>query len=549
MTATDHRDDYAGQCEAFRWRVPADLNMGRACSAHRREAVAIIDAGDGSGPERRLTYGDLDHLSNRFANALSGAGLTVGDRIAVVLPQCLEAIVVHLGGYKSGAIVVPLTTLLGPDALTYRCTDARIFAVVTDTEHEELVRAAVSSIPGCRVMVVENGAQAGSFWDFTASGSAQDPGVATTADLPALMIYTSGTTGAAKGALHGHRVLYGHLPGFNLAHNDFAADAVTWTPADWSWIGGLFDLAIPTLFHGGTLLANRRRAFAPEESLRLMTRHGVTNCFLPPTALRMLTNEVTTAPSGHRLRSLITGGESLDTRTSDWGLQFLGLQINEMYGQTEANFIAGSSAHWPRRAGSLGRPYPGHRIAVLDSDRQPCPPGEPGEIALGLDDPVAMLRYWDNESATLAKMHDGWLFTGDLATCDADGYLTFASRNDDIINSAGYRIGPAEVENCLRDHPQVLEAAVIGVPDEVRGQRVKAVVVVRRPDPDLEAQLRAHVRARLGHYQYPREFTFVSELPKTTTGKIRRQALREGWELNEGRDFVVRWDTGRHRGV
>jgi acetyl-CoA synthetase len=253
----------------------------------------------------------------------------------------------------------------------------------------------------------------------------------------------------------------------------------------------------------------------------------------------MLSNDVTTAPSGHRLRSVITGGESLDSHTSEWGQQFLGLQINEMYGQTEANFIAGSSSHWPRRKRSLGRAYPGHRIAVLDATARPCPPGEPGEIALHLHDPVAMLRYWDNEAATAAKMHDGWLFTGDLATSDADGYLRFAARNDDIINSAGYRIGPAEVENCLRDHPRVLEAAVIGVPDALRGQRVKAVVVVRGVRTDLEDELRAHTRARLGHYQYPREFTFVSKLPKTTTGKIRRKALRDGWELGEGRDYVL----------
>lgn len=530
MTSTSPDDSYTSLRNEFRWRIPEIFNIAVACTQSAPPgATAIVDLGSGSPHEyRAVSYGQLAALSNRFAHALLATGLDRTDRVAVVLPQCVELLVAHLGTYRAGGVVVPLTVLFGVDALSYRFDAAGARLVVTDAEHLDLVRAAA---PQARIVCVGAGGD-DEFWEFVAAGSPSAPQVCTRADDPAIMIYTSGTTGSPKGALHGHRVLLGHLPGFELGLNDFCSIArpVSWTPADWAWIGGLYDLVMPTLYHGATLVASRRRGFDPHDAIRLIRDQQVTSTFLPPTALRMLARSIDIRPQGAALTGLITGGESLDSRTAEWGHDILGVRINEMYGQTEANFVAGNSRHWPVDPGHFGRPYPGHEVMVVDGQGHRLPPGTQGEIAVLADDPVVMLRYWNNPGATAGKIRDGLLYTGDIGVSAPDGALRFVSRADDVINSAGFRIGPAEIEDCLLRHPAVRDAAVIGVPDEVRGERVKAFLVTTSAAADrcaLAEELTAHVRSRLGNYQYPREFEFIDEIPKTTTGKVRRTALRE----------------------
>jgi acetyl-CoA synthetase len=510
------------------------FNIGVVCAdRHPSSRLALLEVDDDKRPARKATYGQLAMWSNQLAHTLSHNGVERGDRVAVVLPQSVEAIVAHLGVYKSGGVLVPLTVLFGPDAVRLRVATSGARVVITDQASRDSVLAAIEGLPDVRVFVA-SAAQPDedSFWTRIRGASAQPPRVDTDRESPALMIFTSGTTGDPKGALHGHRVLPGHLPSFEYAYDAFSLmpRQVMWTPADWAWIGGMFDAAIPTLYHGRTLLASARRGFDPEWAAGLISELGVTSSFLPPTALRMMERQRVSV-AGNELQAVISGGETLSAQTLEWGRAALHLTVNEMYGQTEANFLIGNSSRaWPVHPGKMGRTYPGHRVAVLGADGNPCRPGEHGEIALRLPDPVAMLSYWNNPAATAEKMCNGWLHTGDWAMADENGYFTFWSRHDDIINSSGYRIGPGEIEKCLATHDQVLDAVVVGVPDQLRGQVVKAFIVTdATPTEALVEELQRHVRSRLGNYQYPRSIEFVDSIPTTTTGKRMRRTLISDW--------------------
>jgi acetyl-CoA synthetase len=422
--------------------------------------------------------------------------------------------------------------LFGPDALRYRLTDSAASVVITDAEHLELV-GEVAAETGATVVCADEGTKAGrEFWPLLASGSDRFTAADTTPDSPALLIYTSGTTGSPKGVLLGHRVLFGHLPGFELSSNFFGRpDDRFWTPADWAWIGGLMDVLIPTWFHGRPVVATRRAKFDPEWAVRLVADHDIRNVFFPPTVLKLMRSTL-----GERkvpgLRTVGSGGEPLGEEMLAWAKEHLGVTVNEFYGQTEANLLVGNcSEAWEVRPGSMGKPYPGHEVAVLRPDGARADPGEIGQVALKAPDPVMFLEYWRKPEETAAKFTaDGeWLLTGDLARADDDGYLWFVSRDDDVITSAGYRIGPAEIEDCLMGHPAVAGAAAIGVPDEIRGEVVKVFIVPADgsgPGDALEGEIRDHVRNRLAAYLYPRYVEFVSELPMTTTGKVRRTELR-----------------------
>jgi acetyl-CoA synthetase len=536
MQSQDAAQGYAALREKFHWQVPAELNIGVACAdRHPAGDLALIHVGPGSS-RQEFTFGDLRRLSDKLANALKGIGVEAGDRVGIVLPQRLETGLAHLAIYKLGAIAVPMSTLFGPQGFTYRLGDCAARAVITDAEHLEEVAAVAEEVGGLRIVVVDDGVAAPhhDFWALLGDASDRFEAEPTTADTPALLIYTSGTTGAPKGALHGHRALLGHLPGFTLSHDFFPHPGDRfWTPADWAWIGGLFDALMPTWYYGRPIVSAPRQGFDPEWALQLMAELGVRNAFLPPTALKMMRQAGGPADQRLALRSVMSGGESLGEQMLSWGREHLGVTINEIYGQTEANLVAGGcAAAWDARPGSLGRPYPGHEVVVLSPNADgPAPVGEVGEIAVAGPDPVFFLEYWGNPSATKAKYtEDGrWLLTGDLARRDEDGYLWYESRADDVINSAGYRIGPGEIEECLLHHDAVAMAAVIGVPDPIRGEAVKAFVQLadsRAPSAELEREIRELVRGRLAAYEYPRHIEFVGQLPLTTTGKIRRAELR-----------------------
>ena len=523
----ERRDSWEETRAAFRWRLPARYNIAEhVCERHVGSArPALICPGAAGGLPREWSFRALSRLSNRLANALAANGVGRGDRVAVMAGQSVETGLAHLAIYKLGAVALPLFALFGADAIEHRLRDSGARALIANAEGR--AKTAGLDLPDLSLTVAED------FWKFLERGSDRFGIAATGPDDPALLMYTSGTTGPPKGALHGHRVLPGHLPGVALPHEFFPQPGdLFWTPADWAWAGGLLDVLLPSWAAGVPVLAGPPGKFDPEEAFALLARHGVRNAFLPPTALRMMRQAPAAAQRrpGIAMRSIGSGGESLGEELIDWGRAVFGLTINEFYGQTECNLVLGNCAGLENaRPGWLGRAIPGHEVAVLDAGGRGMPPGETGEIAIRRPDPVMFLGYWRNRAATAAKFRGDWLLTGDLGLCDGDGRFRFVGREDDVISSAGYRIGPGEIEDCLASHAAVAMAAAVGAPDPIRGEVVKAFVVLRPGEaatPALEAALGAHVRERLSAHEYPRAVEFVAELPMTATGKIRRADLR-----------------------
>lgn len=522
----------------FQWKVPAYFNMGvDTCDkwADGSGRLALIyETSDAN--QTRYTFDQIKAFSNQLANNLKRQGIRAGDRVAVYLPQAPETAITHIAVYKSGAIAVPLFTLFGVEAIAYRLADSGATALVTDLEGCRKLEEIRATLPALKVVYCIDGPVEGAlpFWTQVNAESSEFEPVATSADDPAVIIYTSGTTGKPKGALHAHRVLLGHLPGVELSHEFFPEQArLMWTPADWAWIGGLLDVLLPAWHHGVPVLARRFEKFDGAAAFDLMARHGVTNTFLPPTALKMMrASPNPPAPGVLALKSVASGGESLGLELIDWGRRVLGVTINEFYGQTECNMVVSScSSLFEPSVGAIGRPVPGHDVVIVDELGREVAIGLEGNIAVRAPDPVMFLGYWNNPLATAEKYVGNCLLTGDLGICDKDGFIRFVGRNDDVITSAGYRIGPASIEDCLIGHPAVRMAAVIGAPDPERTEIVKAFVVLNdgyEGDDALIKVLQQHVRTRLAAHEYPRAICFVTSLPTTATGKIIRRALRDG---------------------
>jgi acetyl-CoA synthetase len=529
--------DYRTLYNQFQWQIPASYNIGvdicdKWADDPHRPALIYDDAGQ----TQTYTFRDLKARSNRLANGLRALGIGVGDRVGILLPQRPETAISHISIYKLGAVAIPLFTLFGTDALAYRLGNSQARAVITDSANLPKVLAIRDNLPHLETIIVSEGDLPDGvtgFADLLARGTSTFTPVATRADDPALIIYTSGTTGPPKGALHAHRVLLGHLPGVEFPHNFFPQEGDRfWTPADWAWIGGLIDVLFPSWHHGIPVVAHRARKFDPEEAFHLLAKHGIRNAFMPPTALKLM-RQVPDPGARHpfSMRSIGSGGETLGEELLDWGRRVLGLTINEFYGQTECNVVVGScSAVMPNRPGSMGRPIPGHDVAVVDEGGQPVPVGSVGEIAIRRPDPVMFLEYWQNPDATKAKFVGDWSLTGDLARMDDDGYLWFVGRKDDLITSSGYRIGPAEIEECIMKHPAVGMVAVIGRPDPVRTEIIKAFIVLREdhpPSKEMAREIQQFVKQRLAAHEYPREIEFLASLPMTATGKIMRRELKQ----------------------
>jgi acetyl-CoA synthetase len=518
------------------WELPRSYNIGvDVCDKWCREPkrLALIHK-PAAGECVEYTFADISRLSNQTANLLLSAGLRCGDRVGVLLPQMPETAIAHVAIYKVGAIAVPLFTLFGVDALEYRLADSGARAVITDLSGAAKLKEIRHRLPNLAVIYTVDGV-VGNSVDFHAGLSRQSDAhepVATLADDPALIIYTSGTTGSPKGALHAHRLLLGHLPGVELSH-DHAPQAGDrfWTPADWAWIGGLYDVLMPAWHHGLPVVSHRFVKFDPEAAFELIADLGVRNAFLPPTALKMMRTVANPkARWQFDMRSIASGGESLGRELISWGRETFGLTINEFYGQTECNMVISSCASMGvAKPGHIGKAVHGHQVAIVDQAGHVVPAGVAGNIAVQRPDPVMFLRYWNNDAATAAKFVDDWLLTGDIGEIDAEGYVRFVGRDDDVITSGGYRIGPGEIEDCLLGHPFVRLAAVIGVPDALRTEVVKAFVVLHEGiegSETLVSELQSFVKLRLSAHEYPRQIEFISSLPMTATGKIIRRLLR-----------------------
>ncbi len=526
--------NYVEAVAGFRWNIPASYNIGvDVCDRQLGGRRALI-CRDADGRVRAYSFGDLKQLSNRLANVLVGRGMKRGDRIGILLPQAPETAVAHIAVYKAGMIAVPLFTLFGMDALAYRLQAAGVRALVADANGLAKIAAIRDRLPELRLVLSIDGPGDGAedFHNLLARAFDSFQPKLTRADDPAMIIFTSGTTGPPKGALHAHRTLLGHLPGVEFPHEFFPQKGdLFWTPADWAWIGGLIDVLLPALHHGVPVLAYRAQKFDPEEAFRLMAEHGVRNAFMPPTALKLMRGiGRTPASQDCRLRSIGSGGETLGEELLGWGRETFGLTINEFYGQTECNLVVGNCAGiMGVRPGSMGRAIPGHRVGIVDEAGNELPVGAAGTIAVRRPDPVMFLGYWNDPEATARRFAGDWLLTGDQGVRDADGYFRYVGRDDDVITTAGYRVGPGEIEDCLARHMSVAMAAVIGVPDPVRTQSIKAFVVLRpgyEGTPALAREIQDFVKSRLAAHEYPREVAFVSALPLTTTGKIKRGELR-----------------------
>ncbi len=523
---------------SFRWKVPRFFNIGvDICDkwADERYRLALIYE-DEEGKVEKYSFWELQRLSNRLANALKAHGIERGDRVGILLPQSPETALSHIATYKIGAIAIPLFTLFGPDALEYRLGNSDAKAVITDGANIEKILEIREKLPKLKLVMVAKGREGDGvidFWSAIEEGSPYFEPVRTKADDPALIIYTSGTTGPPKGALHAHRVVLGHVPGVEFFHNFFPKkDDLYWTPADWAWIGGLIDVLLPSWHHGVPVVAYRAKKFDPEQAFHFIAKYGIRNAFMPPTALKMMRQvKEPQKRYDYRMRTIGCGGETLGEELLEWGKEVMNLTINEFYGQTECNLVVGNCAEIMEiRRGSMGRPIPGHRVEVIDESGNVVPAGTVGEVAIQRPDPVMFLEYWANPEATKEKFIGDWLCTGDLARKDEAGYFWFVGRKDDVITSAGYRIGPAEIEDCLLKHPAVAMAAVIGSPDPVRTEIVKAFIVLKpevTPDSSLRETIQNFIKTRLAAHEYPREIEFVKELPLTATGKIMRKELRK----------------------
>ncbi|VTU37004.1 Acetyl-coenzyme A synthetase [Variovorax sp. PBS-H4] len=534
-------DSYRKARQDFAWRLPHRYNMGvDVCDRWARtepDRLALVHA-KANGEVARFSFLDLLHASNRLANCMRAHGVKTGDRVAILLGQSPETAFAHVATYRLGAIAVPLFSLFGEEALEYRLRDSGARLLLTDRQGAAKIAAIRERLPELSTVLVagESGewppATLGLESELSVQCTDFEP-VDTAADDPALIIYTSGTTGKPKGALHAHRVLPGHLPGVEMSHGGrIEASDLFWTPADWAWIGGLLDVLLPALHHGVPVVAHRFDKFEAAGAFGLMSRLGVRNVFLPPTALKMLRTQPDPRKRWDlRLRSVASGGESLGGEMLAWGREALGVQINEFYGQTECNMVVSSCAEWfEAKPGKIGKAVPGHDVQVVATDGQMLPAGSIGQIAVRRGDPVMFLGYWNNPGATAEKFVGEFMLTGDQGCMDDDGFIRFVGRDDDVITSAGYRIGPGPIEDCLLGHPSVHMAAVVGVPDAERTEVVKAFVVLAEgvwPSEQLTRELQHHVRTRLAAHEYPRLVDYVDALPMTTTGKVIRRALRD----------------------
>ena len=566
-------DQYAVLHSRFRWQVDTHFNIAQACC--QRWAAESNGKGPSATPSRTAirihrpgatgrdySYADLQHSADALSLALGALGVCRGDRVAIVLPQCFETAVAYMAVLQMGAVAMPLSILFGPDALEFRLQDSEAVLAIVDENAMASLKAVRPNCPALRTLLAAGKAQGQGDMDYSRALAAH-PGVFTAvktlAEDPAILIYTSGTTGQPKGALLAHRALIGNLPGFVASQNWFGFDgktntssqAVFWSPADWAWTGGLMDALLPTLYFGRPIVAYNGR-FSPELAFELMASQGVTHTFLFPTALKAMMKAYPHPRQQFTLQltAIMSAGEAVGDAVFAYTRDELGVIVNEMFGQTEINYVVGNcSLFWNAKPGSMGKAYPGHRVAVIDDAGRECAVGVPGDVAVnrfdihGEPDPIFFLGYGKNPAATGSKFTGDWCRTGDMARRDADGYLWYDGRVDDVFKAAGYRIGPGEIENCLVKHPAVANAAVVPKPDRERGALVKAYVVL---SPDYAAQrafqagvgavadfdltlmtgLQAHVKGLLAPYEYPKEIEFIDALPMTTTGKVQRRVLR-----------------------
>ena len=528
---------YEEMTASFSWEVPPHYNLAvDTVDKHEPGRLAMLFE-DYRGKQCEVTFGDMQKMSNRIANILRGLGVDRGDRVTVLLPSLPETAAAFIAVYKLGAILLSLSQLYGDDGIAHRLSDSQSKVLITDGNNRgrlEGMRDRVESLE--RVLVLNAGdslvgddvdldeAMKGASADFTP--------VDTAADDPAQLYYSSGTTGQAKGILHAHRYLLAHNE-FEFSH-DVREDEVFHSTGEWAWIAGIVPgLLGPWRFGVPVAVFQRRGAYDPEQTLYVLEKYHVGNMFTTPTALRAMT-EIKDAGSNYdiNLRITCSAGEPLNPEVIRWFESQFGIPVFDYYGLTESYPLCANFPTVEVRPGSMGLPLPGWEIELLDTETgEPVPQGEVGEISLrARSNPHYPLGYWNRPEDSEEVFGGDYFRTKDVARRDEDGYVWYEGRADDVIISAGYRIGPFEVESAIVELPEVVEAAAVASPDAKRGNIVKAFVRLSpgtTGDDELKARIQQHVRDSYAAYAYPREVEFVDELPKTLTGKIRRIELRQ----------------------
>ncbi|MGH9738436.1 MAG: AMP-binding protein [Candidatus Acidiferrales bacterium] len=529
------RDTYERAYSTFQWNIPEFYNIGMdVCDRHSANPsrVAMVYVNDKKNETREIVFEELRQLSNRLANILCAIGLNRGDRVAVLLPPSVEAAIAHLATWKGGFVSVPLASVIGEEEIHYRLHASLSRVLVTDSTGWAKLGRLAGELPALRATFITDRCaaerQTELYTALSCSSGKFEP-VRTQSEDPAVLVFTSGTEGTPKGVLHAHRSLLGCLPVFELAQDSRPSPGqVFWTPADWGWIGGLFPV-LGAWHYGLSVLTWNTNCFDPQRALTLMAKHLVQSAFIPPTALKLMQ---LLAPSDMRIpmKCLLSGGERLDEGSLDWAEAIFGTPIQEVYGQTECNGVVACNRRlFQIRAGSMGRAIPGHDVRIVDQQGTEMPRGRSGILAVRQPDPGTFLGYWKDPIATARKFVGSFLVTGDIASQDEDGYFWYQGREDDIITTSGYRIDPVEIEACIMRHGSVAMVAVVGIPDPICTQTIKAWIVLNAGwsrSEQLARRLQHYVRAHLGAHQCPRQISFTDNLPLTSTGKVMRSELR-----------------------
>ena len=528
------------------WRIawPDTVNIfhmtvGKYLDENSRNNPAMIFEQE-DGTVSTMTFAEVDTASTNLAASLKNLGYGRGDLIGLHTGQHPDTAVAHTAVCKLGAVAVTLSQLYGPQSLQHALNDCKLKVLLTSEEAWGSLREDTASLfPSLEHVLLRNPASA----EIDLNKALTDSSGTQTfspdfggADDPALLMYTSGSTGKPKGILHGHRILAAYTPSINLFF-DLAMEqdnAVYWSPSDWAWVGGLLDMLFPAWMAGRPIATSLER-FNADYAYEFMQRHKVTHTFLAPTAIKRLAQHKTPREQYKlSLGYICTGGEALASETLNWAENSLGVVCNEFYGLTEVNHLIGNCASlYPRIPGSMGRAYPGHRVFLVDSDGEEVADGEVGEIVTLAESPTRFLGYLNNQEQEDGMRLGRYLRTRDLAVRDDNGYYWYKGRSDDLIKSSGFRIGPAEIEECLLAHVSVAEVAIVAKPDADRGAIVKAFIKLRAGNSPSEAMTESlcnHVRTQLAAYKAPREVEYVEDFVMTSSGKINRRILREAEE-------------------
>ena len=525
---------YESLRDNFSWDTPEYFNFGEMIDHYAQdpERVALLWE-DERRNRARLTFANLRDQSNRIANALSGIGIGRRDPVLLVLPRITMWQAAYIGLLKLGAIVIPCTSMLREKDLVYRANHSGARAIIAAPASAEMVGDLRNQCPSLEHFMLAGAARSGwaSLNDAMLQASAHFTASHTAAGDPAICYYTSGTTGEPKAVLHSHAYTFSHrFTGLNWL--GLSGTDRHWTTSDTGWAKAAYGVLFGPWMNGVTTFMYNGR-FEPKKELELLQRYRITTFCAPPTEYRMLVKQDLSGFPLPSLRHCTGAGEPLNPEVIEVWKDRYNLTIHDGYGQTETIILAANVPGMGVKPGSMGLPFPGHDLRVIGENLTETKAGEVGEIALRVKPerpPSLFLEYWKNPAETAAVFRGDYYLTGDQAYRDPDGYLWFVGRADDVIISAGYRIGPFEVESALLEHPAVMESAAVASPDADRGAICKAFVKLKpgaEVSDTLKRELQEHVKRVTAPYKYPREIEFVDELPKTVSGKIRRVDLRK----------------------